>query len=63
MEDTMIKKLDAIIISLHKDEGGQGMAEYGLIVALVAVICIVGFQLLGKSIGTKIEHVGEIINN
>ncbi len=59
----MIKKFDEKIARLHKDEWGQGMAEYGLIVALVAVICIVGFQLLGKSIGAKIEHVGEIINN
>lgn len=31
-------------------EHGQGMAEYGLILALIAVVCIVGLQTLGVAI-------------
>lgn len=33
-----------------KDEEGQGMAEYALILALVAIVVIVALELLGVSI-------------
>ena len=39
----MLKKMN----ELMKDESGQGMVEYGLIIALVAVVAIVGLGLLG----------------
>jgi pilus assembly protein Flp/PilA len=29
-----------VIAFKHRDEEGQGLAEYGLILALVAVVCI-----------------------
>jgi pilus assembly protein Flp/PilA len=34
----------------HKDEEGQGLAEYGLILALIAVVCIAALTLLGGNI-------------
>ncbi len=46
-----------ILKNLWKDESGQGMAEYGLILALVAVVCIVAFQTLGKGVNDKIGEV------
>lgn len=42
-----MKKLFACTM---KDEEGQGMVEYGLIIALVAVAAIVGLALLGPEI-------------
>lgn len=33
-----------------KDESGQGMVEYGLIIALVAVAVIAAVKLLGPAI-------------
>jgi len=33
-----------------KDECGQGMVEYGLIIALVAIVVIVALKLLAPSI-------------
>ena len=33
-----------------RDEEGQGLAEYGLILALIAVVCIAALTLLGTSI-------------
>lgn len=33
-----------------RDEEGQGLAEYGLILALIAVVCIGALQLLGGGI-------------
>ena len=32
------------------DESGQGMTEYVLIIALIAVICIVAIRLFGSQI-------------
>ena len=35
-----------------KDESGQGMVEYGLIIALIAVVVIVALTTLGGKIDT-----------
>ena len=35
---------------LHKNDEGQGMVEYGLILALVAIVAIVGLKALGVSL-------------
>lgn len=39
------------------EEEGQGMAEYALILALVAVACIAGFTLLKDGIVDKLTDV------
>lgn len=50
-----------MLAKLWREESGQGMAEYGLILALVAVICIAGFQFLGDKIKNRVENVGNAI--
>lgn len=42
---------------LWTGEEGQGMAEYGLILALVAVVVIFALQALGGSIKAKFNEV------
>lgn len=49
------------IVRLHQDERGQGMAEYGLIIALVAVICIAGFMALGSRASFKINEAADAL--
>lgn len=45
--------------SIHRDQTGQGMAEYGLIIALVAVAAMAAFGVLGKKIYDKVTDVND----
>ena len=48
---------------LFKDEKGQGMVEYGLIIALVAVGAIAALTALRGGLGNILEQVTEELNN
>ncbi|MEX0781454.1 MAG: Flp family type IVb pilin [Dehalococcoidia bacterium] len=45
-----------------RDEEAQGLAEYGLILALIAVVCIAGLTALGGDINARLTSLGGIIN-
>jgi pilus assembly protein Flp/PilA len=52
-------RLYALITSLFvRDEEGQGLAEYALILALVAVLAIVALFFLGGHINAVMSTVG-----
>ena len=40
-----------------RDERGASMVEYGLLLALIAVIAIVAVRALGTSVSTKFSEV------
>ena len=40
-----------------KREEGQAMAEYGLILALIAVVCIAALTLIGTGISGKLGKI------
>ncbi|HHV18665.1 MAG TPA: Flp family type IVb pilin [Thermoanaerobacterales bacterium] len=42
---------------LWTGQEGQGMAEYGLILALIAVVVMVALRSLGTSIGDNMDKV------
>ncbi|MBP2653673.1 MAG: Flp/Fap pilin component, partial [Firmicutes bacterium] len=46
-----------MLISL-RNQKGQGMVEYGLILALVAVVAIAALTTVGKNLGTMLNNVG-----
>lgn len=48
---------------LARDEQGATAIEYGLIAALIAVVCIVGFQTIGTNLRGTLDHVGEQLNS
>jgi pilus assembly protein Flp/PilA len=45
----------------HSDDDGQGLAEYALILALIAVIAIVALIFLGGQISEKLSTVGNSV--
>ena len=46
-----------------KNESGQGMVEYGLIIALVAVVVIVALSALGPKIRDIFNEVNDELDN
>ena len=49
---------EALIGFHHRDEDGQGLAEYALILALIAIVAIVALIYLGSQISTILSTVG-----
>jgi len=46
----------------HREEEAQGLAEYGLILALIAVVAIAALTLLGENIATLLTALaGSIV--
>ena len=43
---------------LNRDEEGQGLAEYALILALIAIVAILALLFLGSQISTILSRVG-----
>jgi len=46
---------------LHRDEAGATMVEYGLIVALIAVVCIVAVTLLGGNLSNQFSNTASVV--
>ena len=44
-------------------ERGASLVEYALLLALIAVICIVALQFLGREASENFTDVGNSINN
>jgi pilus assembly protein Flp/PilA len=55
----MLKKLKLAAGALHTDQRGQGMAEYGLIIALIAVVVMAALGLLGSRLYSKFSEVND----
>ena len=49
---------NALISSLKNDEEGQGLAEYALILALIAIIALI---FLGGQVSSILSNVGNSI--
>ena len=44
-------------------ERGASLVEYALLVALIAVVCIIALQFLGDSASSKFSTVGSAVGN
>jgi pilus assembly protein Flp/PilA len=50
------------MLDFLKDENGQGMVEYGLIIALIAIVVIAALTILGPKIAKLFNKVSEQVN-
>lgn len=55
----MLNKIKTFV----KDEQGQGMVEYGLLIALIAVVVIAALVLLGPKIRDMFNNVNGAMDN
>ncbi len=50
-----------LLATLRRDEEGQGLAEYALILALIAIVAIIALVFLGGNIQTILSTVGKSV--
>jgi len=50
-----------VLNALDRDEEGQGLAEYALILALVAILAIAALGVLSGSINGILSKVGSVL--
>ncbi len=58
---SVMSVIDALISSLRSDDRGQGLAEYALILALIAIVAILALLFLGSQISTILSRVGNSV--
>jgi len=51
------------LMAIARDTRGASMAEYVIILALVAIVAIVAWQALGTAVSTKTKAAADAINN
>ena len=62
-EPQMAYNLLKHFVRLHKDESGQGLVEYVLLIALVAFAATAGMGSLASSINSAFKQVGTILSS
>ncbi|OAA93726.1 Flp family type IVb pilin [Clostridium coskatii] len=53
----MLQKFKEYALNKLKEEKGQGMVEYALIIGLVAIVVIAVLVLLGPAISAKFQDI------
>ena len=60
---TVISRILVIIDRVRRREDAQGLAEYALILALIAIVAIVSLLYLGTQISDKLSIVGSTLDS
>ena len=50
-----------VVKRFRRDEEGAALAEYGLLVALIATVCVVAVTALGTQISTAFSQIASAI--
>ena len=53
----------ARLTTLRDEEEGQGLAEYALILALIAIVAIVALIFMGTQVSDKLSVIGSTLNS
>ena len=50
-----------LLAGLHRDEDGQGLAEYALVLALIAVVAVATLALFGNKVNSVLSTVAHSV--
>ena len=53
--------ISTVLASLRRDDEGQGLAEYALILALIAIVAIIALVFLGSQVSGLLNTVGKSV--
>ena len=54
-----MKNLKNAVNNFISNEDGAALVEYALLVALIAIICILGVTFLGRKVSEKFKTIGD----
>jgi pilus assembly protein Flp/PilA len=55
--------LARVRLLLRRDEDGQGLAEYALILGLIAIVSIVALIFMGGQVSDKLSVIGSTLKS
>jgi len=59
----LVNRIWSRVARVIRHDDGQGLAEYALILALIAVIAIVALIFMGNQVSHKLSTIGSAIEN
>lgn len=57
-----LRSIAAFVRSLHRRPEGQGLAEYALLLALIAILAISALIFLGSNVSSTLSNVGDALD-
>jgi pilus assembly protein Flp/PilA len=52
-----------LVKRLRRDEEGAALVEYGILIGLIAVVCIAGVTLMGQEISAAFSRYAAALSN
>ncbi len=56
-------RLSRIVSFIRRSEEAQGLAEYALILALIAMVAIIGLVFLGTRLSDELSAIGNSVDS
>ncbi len=59
----MVNRFRSLITRLHKDERGQGLVEYVLVVAFLVLTATASMSLIADNVAKIFTHLENVLND